>query len=493
MTSRHFWWRGSMALAMLAVVSAVVRWQLHHPLPLFWDEANYVSQAILDHRFFQSGGVVRLVKALLFEDPLRPPAYRLLVLPWSLFLEPSIPALRCTSLLFSAIAFFFLYRAAWTLHGVDAALAGVTLLAAMPGIFLSAGWYGTEFPLFLSIGVLLFSLHRQSPLGISAAVALGLLSKVTFLLIAAPAILATALLNRRPRIFLAAAAGSLVASPWWFFHWRAAIDYARFGASGVRWQSPYDFRVRAAEVILRATGPLVFGAVCVVLIRFRGSDGERRPYAVAAFAALPLFLSALASPVFVARHFSPAFLPLVFILSAGAARLAGRERLIVGFCLGLQALAYALFPGQTLLVGPQFDWRILRPLVAAERPLISFVGIFPGLSPPEIRYAWLRDGRDADVRWLWSPEQPAGWPSLMTDAAKCDLVVVVDATSLALSSAPELLDNSKDQEAIRRLSMCGSFEPPVVLTLKAQGTFRPRVFAFRRKRGEGHTAAPAGP
>lgn len=449
--------------ALAASLIAGIRWSTQHPLPIHWDEANYINQAIVDHHLFASGGVVRLVKALLFEDPLRPPAYRAFVAPVTMAVTPTLPLLRAIALLVSLVAMALLWSAARTVSSPVSALLAVAVVFSMPGVFLSAVWYGTEFPLFLAMALLLHSLLRGSLPGVAVAVAIGCLAKATFFFMAGPAILAALLIDRRPRLIVAAALGALIAVPWWVYHAQDAIAYARYCAGGGRWAVPFYVLVRLREFALNATGPLALAALLLLLTGLRSVTGPaRRAVIISLAAALPVLILAACSPVFVARHFAPAFLPLAIVMAVSASRW---SRVAVALVL-LQGVAFALFPARLLPRIEQIDWSVVRAALPKPRPAVSYLGLFPGISPTEIRYAWLRAGDDATVSWLWSADEKSiDWQRVMTAALASDAVLVVSPRDLPGMRGFQRLDNAHDAELIARLTASGAFATPQELTV----------------------------
>lgn len=455
-------------VTLLLIVTAIIRWQLAHPLPIYWDEANYACQARIDQNLIARGGVTAAIKALLFEDPQRPPAYRVFAMPWSFFWTPSLPFLRALSLTGSLIALGFLWRAACVVASPEAALAGVAAIFVMPGVFLSAGWYGTEFPLFLAIAVLLNSILREQPVGVIIAVAIGCLAKLTFFVIAAPAILAYLLFRRRAPVVVAAIPGIALAAPWWFYHWRDAIGYARYGAGGARWVA-HGAIARMREFLLHGTGPagvVVLLMVVVGLRRFRTLPERTRHAVVIALAgSLPLLAAAAASPVFVARHFSPAFMPLAIVVAvyAGGAPRAAR---IFAAVLVVQAAAYACLTPQLLPAVEQIDWTVVRSFIPGRRPTVSILGVFQGFSLPEIRYAWLRTGADADVRWLWSADDKSiDWDRVTSEALSSDAIMIVSPDTVRSLSGFERIDNAHNGELLARLQSRGEFAEARTVTV----------------------------
>src|SRR5688500_5447870 len=88
-----------------ATVVMAASWFRDHPLPLYWDEAAYINQVLDDRDALREGGIVAVVKALLFNDPIRPPAYRTIALPVAACLPPSVFLLRTVAFIAVVLAF----------------------------------------------------------------------------------------------------------------------------------------------------------------------------------------------------------------------------------------------------------------------------------------------------------------------------------------------------------------------------------------------------
>jgi len=474
------------AISSVASVVAAIRWSLLHPLPLYWDEANYINQSIIDHRLFQSGGVIRLLKQLLFSDPERPPAYRAIAVGATLFSTPTLLKLRMVSLALSVTAMVVLWNGMRAVSSpVNAAVAAAAVFS-MPGILFGAAWYGTEFPLYLAIALLIDSLLRERPFELALAIAIGSLAKTTFFLIGVPTIFTATFVDRKPRLFFYAIAGSLIAAPWWAIRWRSALEYARYGATGARWAVTRGLADRAVTFV-GGFGILTFVASLLLLEpSWRAWRTQRRAILISLAGSLPLPMAAAISPVFVARHFAPAFLPLAVLLAIGASVSHWRENVALALVC-VQTISLAAFVSVLFPSSEPIDWSWLRSTISKRKPVISFIGLLPGLSPPEIRYAWLREGDDADVSWLWAPEnQRIDWPRVMDLALTSDIVLVVPPFEVTQMSEIDQRDNVFNGELITRLEASNAFEAPQV---KELGHSRQHLFIFERKQGLPATAA----
>jgi hypothetical protein len=222
----------ALAGAVAIVLLAIILWSFDTPHPFLWDEANYVNFSVRDAAFLKNGGPARLAKALLFEDPQRPPAYRIFALPITM-LDPSARALRLASLVGLLATLAVVWRALRAVAGQAPAALGVALVATSPAVGSAFAWFGTEYPLFLatallSMAVLDARLSRSASTSLTAvATGLGFWSKTSFIAIALPIFVAAfALLPQKRRTLLRGGAlGVFLATPWWAWNWRAAIRF----------------------------------------------------------------------------------------------------------------------------------------------------------------------------------------------------------------------------------------------------------------------------
>jgi hypothetical protein len=474
----------SLAVAVL-ILGAVLRWTAVQHFPLWFDEAWYYNQVFDDRQAFLRGGPVATVKSLLFADPERPPAYRALVAPIGAVTQPSLPLLRAIALGFTIGALLLLWRACRAVAGPAASLLATVLLFSSPAILLAGSWFGTEYPLLLSIALLLYALIRRNPLGVAAAVALGLLSKSSFLLIGGPVMLAALLTvhDRRElrRLFLAGTGGVVFAAGWWSWHLGSALRFAQLGRTFERaaFTDPLSLATFGDKLGILATGlgaGLVIAAVLLAVGRIRIRlrqprqplpPDTRRAVILATATVVPLVALTLLSPVFVARHFAPALLGLALPL----ALLLDRARPAIRTTIAAAALLYAgwmaVTPATFLPRVERTDWARLRTVLPMPSPKIALIGGWPSLSAPEIRYGWTRDGRDAEVTWLWrSEERRLDWSAMMATALASDAVLIVPPTAttapvLGATYTYELADNRHNAELIHRLETTGQFLAPV--------------------------------
>lgn len=479
------------AIALLATIAAV-RWLDAHPHPIWWDEANYFNQVVDDRQAFLQGGAVAGLKSLLFADNVRPPAYRMIVAPVAAVALPSLALLRTIAFCVTAAAFVLLWRACRIVASPPSALLAAAIVFSIPEILSTGAWFGTEYALIFAIALLLDSLLRDQPVGVAAAVALGLLSKASFFVIGGPALLTAMLLSREQirKLMLSAAAGALIAAAWWYWDPIDALEFAQLGRVFERlsYQEHLSSPVLGTKLarFAAALGPGILLAAALLgieAIRQREpvSPQARRAVILAAVMAVPLIVLSLLSPTFVPRHFAPALLAAGIPIAIALDRARNPVRLGVAFLALLQVTWMAIAPQRFLPRVEQTDWRGLRAAVPQTAPRIVMLGGWPSLSPPEIRYGWTRDGLEASTLWLWRAEdRQIDWRHVMRDALAADAVLVVppgESKNEGLTPY-ERADNRHNAELMRRLQATGTFAEPVAMRIGT--SMKTDVLVFRR-------------
>ena len=75
-------WPWIAVAALVFVVAAMIRWSFAHPFGIHWDEALYINEATIDAQRLHHGMLLKLGGRILLKSWGRPPAYRLLALPF---------------------------------------------------------------------------------------------------------------------------------------------------------------------------------------------------------------------------------------------------------------------------------------------------------------------------------------------------------------------------------------------------------------------------
>lgn len=183
----RFPWLGCGAIAAGLALWGLLRWAAGHPHGgLGWDEAVYVNTALRDWQRWEFVGKRAFLAGFWTDDPARPPAHRLLAVPFSLLSGADVFWLRVSSIAGFALAVALMGALAWHLvrtlartsgrtlartsgqtspdnpfrrgsRGRAAATAGavVALLCLMPGTLHPVRHFYTEAPLFLATALTL--------------------------------------------------------------------------------------------------------------------------------------------------------------------------------------------------------------------------------------------------------------------------------------------------------------------------------------------------
>jgi hypothetical protein len=468
----------SLVVALLALFAAV-RWTREHPWPMWFDEANYVIQVFDDRQAFLRGGPIALLKSLVFADSVRPPAYRALAAPIAAATLPSLTLLRMLALGVTMAALVLLWRACRAVASLPSSLLATAMVFATPGVLASGAWYGTEYPLMFAIAWLLHAIVRRSPVGVAGAMALGLLAKTTFVFIGAPAMLLALIAGRHDpkeirRLLIASACGVIVALSWWGWHVASGLEFAQYGRTYQRAAiaAPLSFPAFGTKLRILILGigiPFVVAIALLLLRRAEAMSSEaRRAVLVATAAVVPLVLVAMLSPVFVLRHFAPALLALALPLAV----MLDRARPAIRVAVATLALIQGATIGASLPQVDHTDWTRLRDVIPEPSPRIAFLGGWPSLSQPEIRYDFMRDGKgDVAATWLWrSDEGEIDWATAMREVMRSDAVLVIPPAALLTRTDYERQDNLHNAELISRVRATGAFEEAVPFRI---GTLEP--------------------
>jgi hypothetical protein len=329
-------------------------------------------------------------------------------------------------------------------------------------MYLEVGWsiriYGTEFTLYFSTALLLYCLARGTRIyprphltwiGLGFALGLGMLSKVSFPLIAGPPLLVAGvlvLMRKMPglsiwKLIASAAIAFVMAWPFYSRHWQTALSYAedmtKFTRHSLHRRGWELLRAWAqlhlkegigvhAETIL---GALIVAATLTAAIGIAWKKfGQRQqkdapviPMLSPELIVILLALSqALVLPIYQlicslsnnVRHVSPAYLPMtlaVLLLAARVGTLLSWHSWIVFFITAWMAFTqlHQIDAPLTTTVDDVWDWAPLYQLAESrgiENPRIGYIGNTPHFCVPFLIEPWLSRGRLADDQWLWRLE-----------------------------------------------------------------------------------------
>lgn len=473
------------AVAVALVAAAMLLWNARHPRPIVWDEANYEAQTIHDVELAHDGGAVRLAKAFIFEDVERPPAYRVFAFPLT-YLGASLQSLRVLSVLFYILTCALLCLAAPR---------GALLFALSPGVIAAFEWFGSDYPLLLACALLLLALRfpRHDFWLTMLGVALGLLSKTSFLIFGASLLGVRLLIEPwivKRRVLTAGIIGALIAAPWWWWNAAPALKFAN-------WSRVFPRLAVGHNPLLVNLEHLLFGAIglpaaiAIVILLWRRVPCRAAIPALAAATALPLL--ALLSPWLHERHMAPATAALAFAVGCLAAE--GRRIVAALALMGVELLLIlaglvadpsrwpmpAAMIAAAVMRKDNVDWSFVRPYNR-----ISFFGLAPSLSPPELSIPRVRAHEKPNVEWLWRMEDgPIDWARIEANVRASDLVLVPDPATVHSSELQGLSDrdlaihNEHDARFVALVRSTGLFQESE-RRIENVNPYTLRVFTRRR-------------
>ena len=272
----------------------------------------------------------------------RPPAYRVLAVPFYYFLGFRPTVLRLASMGFIWLGLLLLYLTTRKFADRRCAVLSVLVCCLSPDLVWWSVLFYTEYPLFLaSAGTFYFlvssltsgSASPRDWIGLGLSIGLGLLSKTIFPLVAAP-VLGFAMVAGRIRglggpppsfAIKAGAVGLLAAGPWWWKNAGAgAVRYACYARNDL-WGSlgAPSIATWISWLVSVVQGLLGHGMTIVIILvalawirkRFIRRDArldsvQRTVLLACACAILPLVLVQLAGTNHLLRYLCPALVPL---------------------------------------------------------------------------------------------------------------------------------------------------------------------------------------
>ena len=277
-------WLLLLAVTLLILLCAATRWMIDHPYAISSDEALYFNDVLGDQEAIRHSGLWGLCSQIHWADAGRPPAFRLLALPFYLVLGFSPLKLRLVSLAFHWLGLAFLYFTVRKIASSKCAVLSVLICALSPDVLFSSVVFYTEYPLFLATtGTFYFLISGLESravasinwIGLGLSFGLGLLSKASFLFVGVPALAFVLVAGRirglsgPPPAFAikAVALGSLVAAPWWCINGGLAWHVANLGRN-YTYDSlgPPSFRTWIFWVLSVAQSLLGHGVTMVVTL-----------------------------------------------------------------------------------------------------------------------------------------------------------------------------------------------------------------------------------
>jgi 4-amino-4-deoxy-L-arabinose transferase-like glycosyltransferase len=515
-----FWLAFTVSVAIIITIAAIF-WILAHPYATNWDEARYINQSYRDAAAFYQDGIAGL-KILVQEDRPRPPAFRILVLPFSLLFGPNPTVFRLVSWLSWWGTLGLVYLAAKRIAGVSAGAFAALFLALCPIIIQPSMRFYVDYPLYVAVAAMLYFLFvnrgdsEQKPfawIGLGLALGLGGMAKPTILFIAAPVMLldfGLRWLNPTKRstiwsLFKAVGIAIVVMLPWWGFNAKPAIakaflsgGYARhaLGEKGalstiLSWLYVFAQSMLGPALTLLAIGIVTSFVIQLFRKQLKANSLKLQAVLLSLAGALPLLFVAMVGTNHNPRLTAIALVPLAIglgIMASLSRWLASRwlaAATIAIFCFQLvitispspaepryqagDAASKQLLWGNPTTVmqrREQWDWSKLKELCdqhGISEPAIAYMGNGGNLTPEHIRHPWIKAGRNAQILTLWLyVKGPIDWNQIEQDVYGSDVVL----TGFDLPASPidkQDLDNVNNAELVKRLEASPDFSGPYEL------------------------------
>jgi 4-amino-4-deoxy-L-arabinose transferase-like glycosyltransferase len=534
---------------LLPIIIAATRWIFEHPFGIHWDEAIYFNNVLRDIHNLHSGSLRQFGSILVGGDTYRPPANLLVALPFLTVFGFHTAIARLVTLVCWGVSGWVIYLTIRRIASPAAAAVAVLAFCLAPEVISASIFFSTEGPLFLATAAMLYFLsfywsegaeYPHGWIGLGLALGLGLLSKSSFALIAAPVLAATFfarrqdLTNRTLYSFIKAGAiAFVIAAPWWLKNFKAALWYAKYASVQPRESFGPPSLVTWAKwfitVVMSLLGPGVSILIGLVVLAFLRKiiikreaildSAQRTALLACACAGLPLVAVQLFSTNQNLRYLCAAVIPLaiaVGVLSDVTGWIRSRAAIaIAGILLGAQSVmivAPVVFPN-THPVDPglvngwlpldpgivngglpwrimvrfeQWDFKSLRDISQScglEKPKIAFLGMGRPLNPPQILYPWFVAGASPSERngyteplWLWRYEQGPLDWHQVMSSAEQSDLVLTAPTFVGQATDRQNLDNQYNREFAERLAADPAFREPIHLEMGRSWSVEVLVF-----------------
>jgi 4-amino-4-deoxy-L-arabinose transferase-like glycosyltransferase len=539
---RRFW-LGFAAVTVAVIMVAAVRWSLDHPYGVHWDEAEYFNNVQIDVQRLHSGMVLKLGGRLLLKTFGRPPAFRLLALPFlALFGFRTVTA-RLVPLACFGLSSWFIYLAARRIASVVAGAFAVLVFALSPEVVSASIFFGTDASLYLATSAMLYYLFAtwsdksEQPnhwIGLGLALGLGFLAKTSFMVIALPVLALWFVLGRWGRVGIpslvsqwkAAVLALLVAGPWWLLNIKGAFAYGRYArgfvrnslgtpslATWMRWLSTVIQALLGHGIsILIGLVLLAVGAKVLVMKETILDPLQRAALGACACAGVPLLCAQLSGTNHLLRHVSPVVIPLAIVVGVlsdktGWAHSGVASAVSCILCCVQAAMLVApvvrpntravdlgfvngALPWRVMARFDQWDWRPVQAIsdgCGLQTPRISYLGNGREFNKPQIEFPWVERSTSAhgsaaefpEATWLWRYENGPLNWQQIMNSADQSDIVLTAPHFAGEARYKEDLDNEHNAEFADRLSRDLQFREPIRLQM---GRFEPvEVFVFLSK------------
>jgi 4-amino-4-deoxy-L-arabinose transferase-like glycosyltransferase len=502
--TRRTVWPYFAAATVAVIVIAAVRWSLVHPYGVDWDETGYLNEIQIDGQRLRTGRLVNLVGRILLKSFGRPPAYRVLALPFVGLFGYHTAEVRLVSLACFALSVWFVYLATRRVSSPVAGALAALIFALSPEVVSASIIYATDSSLYLATAAMLyyvFSYWRDGDagattwIGLGLAIGLGFLSKASFLPVFFPLVAFWFFASRWRRLGVpglaaqgkAFALALLIAGPWWALNLKSAFGYGQYARNAIRNSLGHASLATWAcwmqtvlECLLGPAISILIGAVlvaCLVgLVRRRKMVLDRVQLAVIGAclcAGLPMVVMQLSGTNHLMRYLTPSVMTLAIglgVLAESSGWTRSRAALSFATVLAFVQLAMlvapvvhpnkepagfdfanGVLPWRVMSTFDQWDWQPVRALsdqCGVELPTISYLGNERAFNLPQIQYAWIARSTSTGaaessvpvVKWLWRYDE--GGPF--------DLPKVVDAAEQSdiVITTPHYLGTVEDNDIL---------------------------------------------
>ena len=532
--SESKFWPYFAVTSVCVIILAAIRWSFSHPFGIHWDESLYINEANVDLQRLVSGRLLNLTRRILMESSIRPPAYRVLSLPFLVPFGYHTTLARLSSLACFSLSVRFVYLATRRFASRTASVFAALIFALSPEVISASIFFSTDAPLYLAVSAMLYYLfvywtdqvqRTATWIGLGLAIGLGFLSKTSFAAIAVPVLAFVLFENFRKHsglrglapIVKAGALGFIIAAPWWFLHFRSALVYAQFARSTVRNSLGAPSLSMLARwlggVFVAVLGPCIGILIVILAVGWiqrafarKGTtlDSLRRSaIVVCACAGIPIVLTQVTSTNHLLRYLTPPVIPLAIACGVLAGSMAwATSRIMQGvalllFCIQLGMIVYPVaipntqpveigfvngtLPWRTMARFEQWDWSVVRDIsqsCGVASPKISFLGATRTLNPPAIEFPWVvaatsahaKDFQYVEPVWLWQYEEGPPDWQKLMNSAVQSDVIVTAPNYAGEPGSVDQQDNQYDAELADRLSHGGHFQKPFHLEM---GRFAP--------------------
>jgi len=532
-TGQSRYWTVFAFVTVSLILTAALFWALSHPFGIHWDEAEYINQSLVDTHRLQHGALYKLAGRIL-KSGVRPPAYRVLALPFFVVFGFHTILARVVTLAWFALSSWFLFLATRRIAGPVAGALAVLVFCLSPEVIAASAFYSTEGPLYLATSAMFYFLFAcwtetsdsaRNWIGLGLAAGIGFVAKASFIAVALP-LIPFWIVECRRKLLPAASLMSLlkagclaavIAGPWWLLNLRLAIAGTRMARefsrdslgppsllTWMRWLNTVTQSLLGLGVSL-VIALILIAAIRKVLIKKQRILDPLQGVALGACvcAGLPLVLAQLSGTNHLLRHISPAVIPLaiaVGVLAAQAGWASSRGAVAASTALMCAQLLLivgpVVFPNRHLVesgfVNGDLPWRVLarldqwdwRPVLAISdscgvaAPRISYLGGGRAFNKPQIEFPWMAKPSSTgsvaidtpDVKRLWHFEEGPLDWQKVMDEAAQSDLVLTAPGYVGELDNKEDEDNQYDAEFAARLSRDPRFRGPIRLQM---GRFEP--------------------